>query len=197
MPIVNTLNEPRLLVDRLYGVLCDQSFVDHGLFVDLRERCYENLCRASSVVPHSDHKSLKHAMDSDEPIGDVIEAYLASTPFPRYLMRPVPLKDDNGWYSDRGKPAVESLHRDYVRLGGELGVSIVSDDEYLPLSLTTSYIRLHPVSGMTEIGYFANSLTYSLDPNKYFGVSLNYMNGTREDTAARQSQWEIALSGHF
>jgi hypothetical protein len=92
VPIVNTLNEPRLLIDRLYEILCDQKYIDHGLFVELRERCYANLCRASNAVPHTDHKGLKHAMDRDDPISELVNTYLAGTPFPDYLMCPIPLK---------------------------------------------------------------------------------------------------------
>ncbi len=92
VPIVNTLDEPRLLIDRLYNVLCADQFIDHGLFVELRERCYANLCRVSNVVPHTDHKTLKHAMDGDEPVGELVKTYLAGTPFPDYLDHPVPLK---------------------------------------------------------------------------------------------------------
>ena len=107
------------------------------------------------------------------------------------------LKDDNGIYTDRGKASVVASHKNYARIGGEIGFSLVSDNSNVPLSLTSTYLRLHPVAGLTEVGYFSNSLTYSLYPNKYFGISLNYVNGTREDTGARQSQWTIALSGHF
>jgi hypothetical protein len=92
VPIVNTLSEPRLLIDRLYQILCDPRYVEHGLFVELRERCYANLCQASGVVPHSDHKGLKHAMDRDDPISTLIETYLAGTPFIEYLAAPIPLK---------------------------------------------------------------------------------------------------------
>lgn len=91
-PIVNMLQEPKLLIDRLYEVLCDPKYVDHGIFVDLREHCYANLCRASNVVPHSNHKGLKHAMDRDDPISELIDIYLAGTPFEGYLNYPVPLK---------------------------------------------------------------------------------------------------------
>src|SRR6202789_976064 len=92
VPILNTLNEPRRLIDHLYGILCDQKYVDHGLFVELRERCYANLCGASNAVPHTDHKGLKHAVDRDDPIAELVETYLAGTPFPDYLMCPIPLK---------------------------------------------------------------------------------------------------------
>jgi hypothetical protein len=107
------------------------------------------------------------------------------------------LKDDNGWYTDRGNASVAAVHQDYVRLGGQVGLSIVNDNPHFPFVVTTSYTRLHPIVGVTEVGYFANSLTYNLDPNKYFGITLSYTNGTREDTAQRENLWEVALSGRL
>ena len=109
----------------------------------------------------------------------------------------IKLKNDNGIYTDRGNPSVTSSHKNFVRIGGQFGVSFVSDNKNVPLSLTSTYTRLQPISGVTEIRYISNSLTYSFDPNKYFGISLNNTNGTREDTAVYESQWELAFSAHF
>jgi hypothetical protein len=93
VPMMNALSEPTLLIDRLYGVLCDQKYIDIGLFTQLRECTYANLCRASNVVPHSEHKRpLKHAMDRDEPLAELVDTYLAGTPFVSYLAAPIPLK---------------------------------------------------------------------------------------------------------
>lgn len=93
VPIMNVLEEPRLLIDRLYNVVCEDKFVNTGLFADLRERLYANLCHASNVVPHSDHKRpLKHAVDRDESLSELVDTYLAGTPFVPYLNYPIPLK---------------------------------------------------------------------------------------------------------
>jgi len=93
VPIMNMLEEPRLLIDRLYNVVCDDKFVNIGLFTDLRESLYANLCRASGVVPHSEHKKpLKHAVDRDEPLSELVDIFLAGTPFVPYLNHPIPLK---------------------------------------------------------------------------------------------------------
>jgi hypothetical protein len=93
VPMMNALNEPNLLIDRLYGIICDQKYIDIGLFSELRECAYANLCRASNVVPHSEHKRpLKHAMDQSEPLAELVDTYLAGTPFVPYLTAPIPLK---------------------------------------------------------------------------------------------------------
>jgi hypothetical protein len=93
VPMMNVLNEPKVLIDRLYNIVCDAKFVNIGLFADLRERVYANLCQASNVVPHSEHKRpLKHAMDRDDPLNELVDIYLAGTPFVPYLNAPIPLK---------------------------------------------------------------------------------------------------------
>ncbi len=93
VPMMNALSEPRLLIDRLYSIVCDEKYMNLGLFAELRERTYANLCQASNVVPHSDHRrSLKHAMDRDDPLAELVDIYLAGTPFPTYLNAPIPLK---------------------------------------------------------------------------------------------------------
>ena len=93
VPMMNALNEPKVLIDRLYNIVCDAKYVNLGLFADLRERVYANLCQASNVVPHSEHKRpLKHAMDRDEPLSELVDIYLAGTPFVPYLNAPIPLK---------------------------------------------------------------------------------------------------------
>ena len=93
VPMMNVLDEPRLLIDRLYSVVCDDKFVNVGLFSTLRERLYANLCQASNVVPHGGHtKPLKHAMDRDDPLAELVDVYLAGSPFVSYLATPIPLK---------------------------------------------------------------------------------------------------------
>ena len=93
VPMMNVLSGPKLLIDRLYSVVCNDTFVNVGLFTTLRERLYANLCHASNVVPHSGHtKPLKHAMGRDDPLAGLVDAYLAGTPFPSFLGAPIPLK---------------------------------------------------------------------------------------------------------
>jgi len=94
MPILNTLNEPRLLIDRIYNIVGSDKNQTLGLFAEMRDTMYENLCRASNHVPHTPiTRPLKHAMDlKNEPIEELAETYLAGTPFLKYLNQPIPLK---------------------------------------------------------------------------------------------------------
>ena len=93
VPMMNVLDEPRLLIDRLYNIVCDGKYVNIGLFADLRDRLYANICQASNVPSHGERKRpLKHAMDRAEPLGELVDIYLAGTPFVDYLTAPIPLK---------------------------------------------------------------------------------------------------------
>lgn len=107
------------------------------------------------------------------------------------------IRNDNGIYTDRGETGVRDQHKNFLRIGGQLGLAVVSDNIDVPMSFTTTYTGLYGAVGEKDIGYFANSLTYYLDPNKYFGIGINFTNGTREDTAKRENQWEVAFSGRF
>ena len=94
VPIINALDESRNVIDRVYSVVASEKNQTLGLFAELRETMYGNLCRASHVVPHTDHKkTLKHAMDlKTEPLEELIETYCAGTVFAYYLTQPIPLK---------------------------------------------------------------------------------------------------------
>jgi hypothetical protein len=107
------------------------------------------------------------------------------------------LRNDNGVYTNRGKASVASSHKSFSRLGGQVGLAVLSDYEPLPLSFTSTYTGLYGISGNRNISYFVNTLTFYLDSNKYWGISASYANGVKEDTAKRDQQWDIALSVHY
>jgi len=107
------------------------------------------------------------------------------------------LKDDNGVYTNRGNESVANSHRDYVRLGAQVGFAIVSDDVRVPLDFSTTYTGLGSVSGGTHINYLQSSLNYSFDPNKYIGLAITYSHGNREDTGKKENQWQIGLTGRY
>jgi hypothetical protein len=75
--IVNTLAEDHLL----------------GLFNDIKDRLYRNLCDVSGNVAYEEQKRpWKHANDSALPLDELNDSYLGGTPFHRLFQTPVPLK---------------------------------------------------------------------------------------------------------
>src|SRR5207248_452248 len=56
VPLLSVLPHPADTVDSIIGTLTSQSLVNAGLFVEFQDRVYENICRASNIVPYEDTK---------------------------------------------------------------------------------------------------------------------------------------------
>jgi hypothetical protein len=100
-------------------------------------------------------------------------------------------------YTERG--TIDSDKReDYTRLGTQFGLGLSSDIPYLPLDLVVTHTYFHGFSGAYDaLNYFKAMLTISFDPKRYFGVTLSYSEGRREDTAQRERLWGVSLSGRY
>jgi hypothetical protein len=103
---------------------------------------------------------------------------------------------DAGMYTEKGSNPIALEESRVVRLGGQAGITIVSDWDPVPLSFSSSYTWFEAITGR-DIGYFSATLTWHLDPKKYFGISASYAKGEREETAKKEEQWTIGLTGRF
>src|SRR4051812_29528920 len=93
IPLINTIPQPTALLDRLFGILWTQSYVDNGLFVEVSKTMYLNLCAVSGIAdPYNAKKPAKLPSQYAAPLSDVVHAYFKNTPFEYFLMAPVPLK---------------------------------------------------------------------------------------------------------
>ena len=102
---------------------------------------------------------------------------------------------DNGWYVQAGV-ANQALHRDYSRLGGRFGVSVISENPDIPLTLTVTDIQLGGLSGpVGHISYLSSALSWSL--SKFVSLDLSYVDGRREDTAKRERTTAVSLSAKY
>jgi hypothetical protein len=106
------------------------------------------------------------------------------------------LRVDLGAYTERGSNPIALEQSHVARFGGQAGVAVVSDSSLVPLSFTASYTWLEALAG-EDVGYFSSSLTWSLDPKKYFGITASYARGRREDTAKDEDLWMLGLTGRF
>ncbi len=102
-----------------------------------------------------------------------------------------------GFYTDRGLSSVREQHRDFARIGGRIGISVVSDDPAVPLEFRSTYIGLYDTRGGRNVGYFANELNWALDARRYFLFGFSYSNGTREDTTKREQLWLLGLKVRY
>jgi hypothetical protein len=94
IPFIKTRPHPRKLMDKLYGVVWDQAYVDNGLFVELGRAMHLNICAVSKIPDPQNPKSRTYLIPSqnDAPLEELVEAYFKDTPFYGLLLAPVPLK---------------------------------------------------------------------------------------------------------
>ena len=91
VPLLSMLPNPGQVVARIMGTLDRDELRDAGLFTTLQDQFYRNVCHASGVLPEAEHrKPLVLADASDLPPRELIETYLANTPFRDLLLTPVP-----------------------------------------------------------------------------------------------------------
>lgn len=109
------------------------------------------------------------------------------------------LRADVGWFMNYGHPAEPSLNHDYVRLGGLIGPQLEFDLlPNNPIDLAATYTDFYAARGFSKsLGLFQTSGTFNFDPSKIVGLTLQYSNGRRDDTAARVQLWSIGLTLHY
>jgi len=93
IPLINVLPEPRKVLDRLYGVIWTQGYIDNGLFVDLAQQMHFNICAVSNIAdPYDPKRPFKLPSQNDAPLHELVGAYFRNTPLEHFLMAPVPLR---------------------------------------------------------------------------------------------------------
>ncbi len=90
-PLHSLVENPGELIQGIIGVVAAENVVQFGLFTQLLDRLYENVCYASGITPHTDSKRvLKTPDQSDLPPAELVETYLAGTPFLELFCIPIP-----------------------------------------------------------------------------------------------------------
>lgn len=105
-------------------------------------------------------------------------------------------KANAGHFADRGTVEPEK-RADYSRLGGKIGFALVSDNPAVPLEFVATYVSMAALKGRINVDYRTASLSYSFDSDKYFGISLSYKNGKREDTAIKDDEVTFGFTARF
>jgi len=90
--LVTLMRDTGDVVDRIIGTICKSELSEAGLFTTLQQRLYENICRASGVDPFDEkpRRPLITADEADLAPEELVEAYLAGTPFKDLFLTPVP-----------------------------------------------------------------------------------------------------------
>jgi hypothetical protein len=93
IPLIYSIPEPKTFVQQLFNTLAEDQYRDRGIFKEVSEQLYLNLCDASGIVPGQPIKKPYRApSDSDLPLDQFVDQYLSGTPFHALFMTPVPLK---------------------------------------------------------------------------------------------------------
>jgi|ERR1051326_1083609 hypothetical protein len=93
IPLIYAIPEPRTFVQQLFNTLAEDQYRNRAILKDVSERLYLNICDASGIVPGQEtRKPYKTPLDSDLPLDEFVNQYLAGTPFRDLFLTPVPLK---------------------------------------------------------------------------------------------------------
>ncbi len=91
VPIISLLPDPHDVVDRIIGTICATELVDVGLFTAVQDQIYVNMCRFSNVpLDGSSKKPQITANDANLTAEELVDTYLAGTPFHSLFLTPVP-----------------------------------------------------------------------------------------------------------
>ncbi len=92
VPLIYALPEPKVFVDKIIGTVNEERYADLGIFAELRDRLYRNMCSVIGVQPYTEHtKSWKYPQACDLPLDELVHTYLQGTPFLDLYLAPVPL----------------------------------------------------------------------------------------------------------
>jgi hypothetical protein len=101
----------------------------------------------------------------------------------------------NGTYIDRGDATVVAEHQDFLRLGGQVGFALVSNNPRIPVDFIATYTGLAAIVGAQGIHYTKAGLTYNFNQN--VGLALNYSNGVLPETGDREKKWSLGVASKF
>jgi hypothetical protein len=102
-----------------------------------------------------------------------------------------------GDFIAQGSRAAEDS-RDFVRLGGQIGVTLTSDLKWLPVELTVAETYLAALNGgLDDLSQLKAVFSLYFDEKKYFGIDLGYVRGRREDLSKRERAWTFGFGAKF
>ena len=92
VPLISLLENQGDIIDAIIRAFCKPEHGELGLFANLQEQFWHNICNASGVSPDDEksRKPLVLASESDLPPEEMAHAYLGDTPYLDFLLTPVP-----------------------------------------------------------------------------------------------------------
>jgi len=128
------------------------------------------------------------------------DAYNVTTSGNRSLLSVIPrldLRMTAGDFVKLGTRAPEES-RDFIRVGGQVGVSLVSDVKWLPLELSVTETYLRALQGSPDdLSQLRAIFSIYFDEKKFFGIDLGYVRGRRDDLSKREENWTLGFGAKF
>jgi hypothetical protein len=91
IPLYSFITEPGELVDRIIGTIGKPELSEAGLFAELQQTVWQNVCAASGIAPDQEvRRPLVTADKSTLPPEELVETYLKGTPFLEFFLTPIP-----------------------------------------------------------------------------------------------------------
>ena len=106
---------------------------------------------------------------------------------------------NGGIFTEKGVPADLNVNRSFLRTGGRVGFVVeLNYIEGSPIDIYVNYTDfMGPIGFHRDLGELQSSMTFNFTTAKIFGVTVNYRNGRREDTAQRDLAWTIGLTAKY
>lgn len=170
VPLYDMMRDGGDVVSGITGTLMADGLIQCGLFSELQDRLYENVCEATGIAPYTDTKRpLVTADKSDLPAAKLLQTYLAGTPFLDLFLTPIPFSiPQETRFSGHWIVAPQGRGKT-VLLSSMFEADIKNNASIIVMDSKGELIN--PIKGMKEI---ADRLVL-IEPDADFPIALNPM----------------------
>ncbi|HVH75194.1 MAG TPA: hypothetical protein VM755_09785 [Stellaceae bacterium] len=92
IPLAYAIPAPHAFITRLFATLLQDRYIG-ACFAEVYRTLHFNLCKVSGIAdPYESNKPFLFPTENKAPLCDIVDGYLAGTPFHELLTTPVPLK---------------------------------------------------------------------------------------------------------
>ena len=170
-----TLIDANDVVDRIIGTLSSAALADAGLFADLNDQIYRNICVASKIVPYEEHKRpFITAADSELPAVQLIETYLKGTPLLDLMHTRVPFVIPRKAYRAHGAIFAPTDHGKTQTLQSIIVSFLKEDDPPAMFIIDSMGAMLKKIERLEVFAGRLNDRLVVLDPHDAQPPALNF-----------------------
>jgi hypothetical protein len=129
VPLADAVKSLPDAVERIFSNFFSDDLGDLGLFTELRETLYLNICRASGIMPYEEpRKMFTPATKANMPAPELLSTYLGGTPFYPLLAAQAPFQIPRKTWASHGIVIAPPGHGKTQLLGSLVAEFLSSDD---------------------------------------------------------------------